>query len=68
MFIVRLVKVVNKKYLRRTKMVWTIIMILLVMWLIGSVTSNTFGGVLHLLLLVALAVFVFRLFTGRRVT
>jgi hypothetical protein len=49
-------------------MVWTIIMILLVMWLIGSVTSNTFGGVLHLLLLVALAVFVFRLFTGRRVT
>lgn len=49
-------------------MIWTIIMILLVMWLIGLVTSHTFGGVLHLLLLVALVVFVIRLVSGRRVT
>ncbi|MCB1025295.1 MAG: lmo0937 family membrane protein [Acidobacteria bacterium] len=49
-------------------MIWTIIMILLVMWLVGVVTTHTFGGFLHLLLLIALAIFVVRLITGRRVT
>ncbi|MCO6512256.1 MAG: lmo0937 family membrane protein [Aridibacter famidurans] len=49
-------------------MIWTIIIILLVMWLIGVVTTNTFGGVLHLLLVIALAIFIIRLLTGRRVT
>ncbi|MGI8543445.1 MAG: lmo0937 family membrane protein [Aridibacter sp.] len=48
-------------------MLETIIVILLVLWLIGLVTSNTFGGVLHLLLVIALVVFVFRLITGRKV-
>jgi uncharacterized membrane protein YtjA (UPF0391 family) len=48
-------------------MLETIIVILLVLWLIGLVTSNTFGGVLHLLLVIALVVFVIRLLTGRRV-
>ncbi len=48
-------------------MLETIIVILLVLWLIGLVTSNTFGGVLHLLLVIALVVFVVRLLTGRRV-
>lgn len=47
-------------------MLETIIVLLLVLWLIGLVTSNTFGGVLHLLLLVAVVVFVIRLLTGRR--
>jgi hypothetical protein len=47
-------------------MLETIIVILLVLWLIGLVTSNTFGGILHLLLLVALVVFIVRLLTGRR--
>lgn len=48
-------------------MIWTIIAILLVMWLLGMVTANTFGGVLHVLLVVALAVFILRLITGRKV-
>ena len=48
-------------------MLETIIVILLVLWLIGLVTSNTFGGVLHLFLVIALVVFVIRLLTGRRV-
>ncbi|MGI8885146.1 MAG: lmo0937 family membrane protein [Pyrinomonadaceae bacterium] len=48
-------------------MLETIIVILLVLWLIGLVTSNTFGGILHLLLVIALVVFVIRLLTGRRV-
>ena len=47
-------------------MLETIIVILLVLWLIGLVTSNTFGGILHLLLVIALVVFVIRLLTGRR--
>jgi hypothetical protein len=47
-------------------MLETIIVLLLILWLVGLVTSNTFGGVLHLLLLVAVVVFVIRLLTGRR--
>lgn len=48
-------------------MIWTIIAILLIMWLVGLVTANTFGGVLHVLLVIALAVLIFRLITGRSV-
>lgn len=48
-------------------MIWTIVAVLLIMWLIGVVTTNTFGGVLHVLLVIALAVMAFRLLTGRRV-
>lgn len=47
-------------------MLETIIVILLVLWLLGLVTNTTVGGFLHLLLLVALVVFVIRLLTGRR--
>lgn len=49
-------------------MIWTIILILLLLWLVGVVTAHTFGGILHLLLVIALAVFIIRLLTGRRVT
>lgn len=49
------------------KMLETIIVILLVLWLVGLVAGQTFGGILHLLLVVALVVFLVRLFTGRRV-
>ena len=47
-------------------MLWTIVIILLVLWLLGMVTSYTLGGVLHLLLLIALIVIVVRLIQGRR--
>jgi hypothetical protein len=47
-------------------MLETIIVILLVLWLIGLVGGQTLGGFLHLLLLVALVIFVIRLLTGRR--
>jgi hypothetical protein len=46
-------------------MLETIIVILLVLWLIGLIGGN-FGALIHLLLVVALAVFVIRLLTGRR--
>lgn len=46
-------------------MLETIIVILLVLWLLGLVAGQTFGGILHALLLVAVVVFVIRLLTGR---
>jgi hypothetical protein len=48
-------------------MLWTIIVILLVLWAVGLVTSYTFGGLIHILLFVALAVLVIRLIQGRRI-
>jgi hypothetical protein len=48
-------------------MLETVLIILVVLWLIGFITSNTFGGGLHLLLVIALVLFVLRFFTGRKV-
>jgi hypothetical protein len=49
------------------EMLWTIGIILLVLWLLGLVTAHTFGGVIHVLLVIALVVIVIRLLQGRRV-
>jgi hypothetical protein len=48
-------------------MLWTIFVILLVLWALGMVTAYTAGGLIHLLLLVAVVVLVIRLFQGRRI-
>lgn len=48
-------------------MLWTIIVVLLVLWLLGLATSVTLGGLVHLLLVVAVIVLVLNLFQGRRV-
>ena len=47
-------------------MLWTIFVILLVLWLVGLVSSYTMGGFIHLLLILALIVLVINLVTGRR--
>ncbi|MGB0066109.1 MAG: lmo0937 family membrane protein [Terracidiphilus sp.] len=47
-------------------MLWTIFIILLVLWLLGVVTSYTLGGFIHILLVIALVVLVIQLITGRR--
>jgi hypothetical protein len=47
-------------------MLWTLVVILLVFWLLGMVTSYTLNGLLHLLLVIALVVIVIRLVQGRR--
>jgi len=47
-------------------MLWTILVVLCVLWLLGIVTSYTLGGFIHILLLVALAIFVINLIQGRR--
>ena len=46
-------------------MLWTIFIILLVLWLLGVVTSYTLGGFIHLLLVLALVVLVIRIIQGR---
>ena len=48
-------------------MLWTIVVILLVLWAIGFLALHIGGGLIHLLLLVAAVVLVYRLVTGRRV-
>ena len=47
-------------------MLWTLFMILLVMWLLGMVSGYTLGGFLHLLLVVAVAAVLIRVIQGRR--
>ena len=47
-------------------MLWTIFIILLVLWALGMVTSYTMGGLVHLLLVLALVVVVLNLVRGRR--
>jgi hypothetical protein len=48
-------------------MLWTIFVILLVLWLLGVVTSYTLGGFIHVLLVIALAVVLINVIQGRRV-
>jgi len=48
-------------------MLWTLALVLLVLWGLGLVTSYTMGGLIHLLLVVALVVVVVRLIQGRRI-
>lgn len=47
-------------------MLWTLAVILLVLWALGFVAFHVGGGLIHLLLVVALIVIVYRLVTGRR--
>lgn len=47
-------------------MLWTIFVILLVLWFLGLVSSYTLGGYIHILLVLAVIVLVFQLLAGRR--
>jgi hypothetical protein len=47
-------------------MLWTIAVILIVLWLLGLVTSYTLGGFIHILLVIALVVVVIQVIQGRR--
>jgi len=47
-------------------MIWTLSIILLVLWALGLVSSHTMGGYLHLLLVVAVIMVLVRLIQGRR--
>jgi hypothetical protein len=47
-------------------MLWTLFVILVVLWLLGVVTSYTLTGLIHVLLVVALVLLIYNLATGRR--
>ena len=47
-------------------MLWTIFVILLVLWALGLVTSYTMGGFIHILLVIAIVVLAIRVIQGRR--
>lgn len=48
-------------------MLWTICVILLILWALGMVTATTMGGLIHVLLVVAIVVVLLQLIQGRRV-
>ena len=48
-------------------MLWTLFVILLIMWLLGLITSYTLSGFIHILLVVALVLFIASFVSGRRV-
>jgi hypothetical protein len=48
-------------------MLWTLLVILLVLWALGMLTSYTLGGLIHVLLVVAVVVLIFNLIQRRRV-
>ena len=49
------------------KNMWTIIIILLILWLLGLLTAYTFGGLIHILLVIALILAIIRLLQDRNV-
>jgi len=52
---------------KESNMLWTIGVILLVLWLLGLITGYTLGGFLHVLLVIAIIIVVIQLIQGRRV-
>lgn len=48
-------------------MLYTIAVVLLILWLLGLVTSTTMGGFIHILLVIAIVVVLLRVISGRRV-
>lgn len=47
-------------------MLWTIFVVLLVLWLLGMVSSYTIGGFIHILLVIAIVVLLINVISGRR--
>ncbi len=47
-------------------MLWTIVVLLIIMWLLGMVTSYTMGGLIHILLILAVIAVLVRIIQGRR--
>jgi len=55
------------KYVGEKFMLWTICVVLIILWLLGMVTAYTMGGLIHILLVVAVIVVLVRIIQGRRV-
>jgi len=48
-------------------MLWTICVVLIILWLLGIVTAYTMGGLIHILLVIAIIVVLVRVIQGRKV-
>lgn len=48
-------------------MLWTIAVIMLILWLLGLITSYTMGGFVHILLVIAIVVVLMRVIRGRKI-
>jgi len=48
-------------------MLWAIVLVLIVLWALGMVTSYTMGGLIHILLVIAIVVLLVRVIQGRRI-
>ncbi len=53
-------------FIRRMIMLWTITIILFILWIVGLVSSYTLGGWIHILLVLAIIMLIFNLMSGRR--
>jgi hypothetical protein len=52
---------------KEDQMLWTIAVILLILWLLGLVSSYTMGGFIHILLVIAIVVVLIRVIQGRKI-
>ena len=57
---------VSNQLRTHTHMLWTIFVILLILWLLGLVSSYTLGGFIHILLVIAVVVLIINLIQGKR--
>jgi hypothetical protein len=55
-----------KQPTRRVAMLWTIFVVLLILWALGLISGYTLGGFIHILLVIALAAVLIRIIQGRR--
>ena len=51
---------------RKTRMLWTIFVILIILWLLGMISGYVIGGFIHILLVIAIVVVLIRIIQGRR--
>jgi len=56
----------NSVLRKESNMLWTICVILLILWLLGFLSGYTMGGVIHVLLVIAIVVVLIRVIQGRR--
>jgi hypothetical protein len=56
----------KSKSKRGTLMLWTIALVLIVLWAIGLISAYTMGGFIHVLLVLAIIVLIFQVIQGRR--
>ncbi len=57
----------SERQKKEVNMLWTILVILFILWLVGLVTAHTFGGLIHILLVIAVIVLVVRVLQGRKI-